>query len=447
MVDRHSDSGWLLHIGAGLSSVSTLRQARANGLRTIAVDIDPNAPGLAYATESIERSRDDLGGILRDVRAFATQHPLIGCSTTSSAAAALDAAAAIREEYNLPGLRSAALTALGDRSIWKERLASRSIATPASALISTPEQLDQFLDDQPNTLVKPESGGRGSLGVARVRRGEMRRRDLYEEARDHSTSDLVLAEAFVSGDEYSIDGIIRNGTFQMLHLGRKFSARNLRGTLPTGYAWGAPQKGVRCDDDPRWNEYQALGSAAGAALGMDDTFLSLDVIDDGDTTFIVDIGCQLDAKVDRGLAFSGFNVAELECAVATGTPWQLVREPGVLTRGYAVRFFYSDSDGLLNRPADSESRTLDSSAHHWQVIEMPAHRIRLEWEKGPDAQLERPRSVSDLVVCVFVEAEDRNRAWMRCNEIEGSALFTVQQIGGDNPPETNEWSARGSNSS
>lgn len=447
MVDRHSDSGWLLHIGAGLSSVNALRHARAHGLRTLAVDVDPNAPGLAYATQTIERSRDDLVGILTDVRAFASEHLLSGCSTTSSAAAALDVAAAIREEHDLPGLRSTALTTLADRSLWKERLARRSIPTPASQLISTPEQLDDFLREQPCILVKPESGGRGSLGVGRVRGGDVRSRDLYDEARDHSSSGLVLAEAFVSGDEYSIDGIIRDGEFQMLHLGRKFSARNLRGTLPTGYAWGALRKGIRCDDDPRWNEYQALASAAGAALEMNDTFMSLDVIDDGERTFIIDVGCQLDAKVDRGLEFSGFDVAELDCAIATGRPSQLGPEPGALTRGYAIRFLYADSDGCLDRPKESELQTLDSTSHHWQAIQMPAHRTHIEWEKKLNAPLRRPRSVSDLVVCVLVEAEDRNRAWMRCNEIEGSSLFTVRQSIDDPSSDTNTWNAGGSNSS
>ncbi len=447
MVDRHSDSGWLLHIGAGLSSVNTLRHARAQGLRTVAIDIDPNAPGFAYATETIERSRDDLDGILRDVRTFASHHLLTGCSTTSSAASALDAAAAIREEHDLPGLRRAATTVLADRSVWKNRLAMRSISTPASALISTPEQLDQFLDEQPCTLVKPESGGRGSMGVARVRRGEIRNRDLFREAQDTSASGLVLAEAFVTGDEYSIDGIIRDGVFQMLHLGRKFSARKLRGTLPTGYAWGAPRKNVRSDEEPRWQQYQALATAAGRALELDDTFMSLDVIDDGERSFIIDVGCQLDAKVDCGLEFSGFRVAELECAIATGNPLSLDHEPGALTRGYATRFLYVNTDGRLSPRNDFDIQPLDSSSQHWQTIRMPACRVQVEWEKEPDAMVERPRSVSDLVACLFIEAEDRNQAWMRCNEIEESALFSVREVLEDEPSETNEWNVRGSSSS
>jgi len=447
MVDRHSDSGWLLHIGAGLSSVSTLRHARAEGIRTVAVDIDPNAPGLAHATKFIERSRDDLAGILRDVRAFTEQNRLSGCSTTSSEPAALDAAASIREEYNLPGLRRAAMTALADRSIWKKRLIDDAIQTPTSALLSTPEELDLFLADQTCVLVKPESGGRGSLGVSRLRRGDVRSRDLYEDAREHSTSGLVLAEAFVAGDEYSIDGIMRDGVFQMLHLGRKFSARNHRGTLPTGYAWGAPRKDTRSDEDPRWDEYRALASAVGDALGMHDTFLSLDVIDNGERTFVVDIGCQLDAKVDRGLAFSGLDVAELDCAIAMGQSCQLDREPGALTRGYAIRFFYASVDGRLSRSADSEARSLEASAQHWRAIEMPPFRTLVEWEREIGAPVKRPRSVSDLVACALVEAEDRNHAWMRCNEIESSALFTIQESPDSGSSEANEWHVRRSNSS
>jgi len=447
MVGRHSDSGWLVHIGAGQSSVNFLRHAQEQGLRTLAIDIDRDAPGFTYATRTLERSRDDLDGILREVRRFATQHTLVGCSTTSSAAAALDTTAAIREEHDLRGLRSAAMDLLADRSVWKDRLASRSISTPASALISTPEELDQFLDEQPSTLVKPESGGRGSMGVARVRRGDTRNRDLFNEAQDSSASGLVLAEDFVTGDEYSIDGIIRGGVFQMLHLGRKFSARNHRGTLPTGYAWGAPSRNVRCDEEPRWLEYQALASATGRSLELHDTFMSLDVIDDGERTFIIDVGCQLDAKVDRALEFSGLDVAELECAIAIGSPCLPEHEPNALTRGYAIRFLYVDSDGRLNPRSDFEYQTLDPSSESWQEIRMPSCRLEFEWEKDANAVVKRPRSVSDLVACVLIESEDRNQAWMRCNEIEESTLFAVRETLEDDPPETTEWSVRGPNSS
>ena len=254
MVNRPSDSGWLVHISAGRSSARTLRHAREHGYRTLAIDVDPKAPGFAEATVSIERSREDLDGILDEVRSFADERALTRCWTTSSLSSALAAAAAIREENDHPGLRQPALDTLADRSSWKDRLTRNSIETPPSALLSSVDELGDFLGSHASVLVKPESGGRGSLGVARVRRGETRRdetrsRDLYYEAQETSNSELVLAEAFISGDEYSIDGGVR-GDFRLLHLRRKFSARNHRGTLPTGYAWGASRKNVRSDEDP-----------------------------------------------------------------------------------------------------------------------------------------------------------------------------------------------------
>ena len=447
MVDRHSDSGWLLHIGAGRSSVRVLQRARERGLRTVAIDIDPNAPGMAHATKTIECDRNDLDGLVRAVREFTTNHPLCGCITTSSAESALDAAAAVRAEHNLRGLRADALTSLSDRSAWKNRLSTNSIQTPASALISNSQELDEFLADEPSALIKPESGGRGSMGVARVRQRELRTSDLFVEAREASTSELVLAETFIPGDEYSIDGIICDGDFQLLHLGRKFSAPNFRGTLPTGYAWGAPRKDARSEEDPRWYEYQTLAADVGRALDLDDTFMSLDVIDNGEATFVVDVGCQLDAKVDLGLEFSGLNVADLECAVAIGSGCRPSCDPAGLRRGYAIRFFYADSDGCLRFSTDSEDRRFDTSSHSWNTVAMPAFRTQIEWEKEPNALVNRPRSVSDLVVCALVEAEDRNHAWMRCNEIDRSTLFAVEETAQDIEADMNDWSPQGSKSS
>ncbi len=443
MVNRHSDSGWLVHIGAGRSSLRTLRHAREHGYRTLAIDVDPNAPGFAEATVSIERSREDLDGILDEVRSFANERALAGCWTTSSASSALAAAAAIREEYDLPGLRQPALDTLADRSTWKDRLRRNSIETPPSALLSSVDELGDFLGSHASVLVKPESGGRGSLGVARLRRGEARSRDLYYEAQETSNSELVLAEAFISGDEYSIDGVVRDGDFRLLHLGRKFSARNHRGTLPTGYAWGASRKNVRSDEDPRWPRSRELASAVCRALDMNDTFVSLDVIDDGDQIHVIDVGCQLDAKVDLGLEFSGIEVAGLGHAIATGDPLQFSNEPGALTRGFAIRFFYSDTDGRLQRLVDPDSPSVESTPDHWHSIAMSPFRYQIEWEKDSNEPIARPRSVADLVVSALVEGEDRNCAWMRSNEMDSADLFSVEELADPIAKATNEWNPDG----
>ena len=73
---------------------------------------------------------------------------------------------------------------------------------------------------------------------------------------------------------------------------------------------------------------------------MNDTFVNLDVIDDGDQIHVIDVGRQLDAKVDPGLEFSGIEVAGVGPAIATGDPLQFSTDPGALTRGSAIRFFY-----------------------------------------------------------------------------------------------------------
>ena len=60
---------WLLCIGAGPHQTAVLRRAREMGLRTLAVDLNPNAPGRELADAFICHSAWDAGGIYEKLSA------------------------------------------------------------------------------------------------------------------------------------------------------------------------------------------------------------------------------------------------------------------------------------------------------------------------------------------------------------------------------------------
>lgn len=424
-------AGWWIQIGADPSATSLLEAARARGLDTLVFDPDANAPGARFATRLMTRAAEARDSIEQDLRALARSESIAGCGTTLDSAAALRTVAAIREAHALPGPGVERTELLLTRSAWKKRLVDAGLATPAVAILESPLELDRLLGAHPSLLLKPATGGRGSEGVARVRIGDPRNRELFDEARLASDSDLVRAEEFVGGEAYSIDGFAAYGRFHLLHLGRAFSMRHLRGTLPTGTAWGSPGRGRRADEDPRWTSSTELGQRIVEALGLDATFLHLEVLDDGEAEHVVDVRPHLGLAIDRALAFSGVEASQLGLDLALGESRDVSPSPGATTRGFAQRFFYATSHGRLEPPPPPTSiggpEDPSPTAQGWRSVPLAGDGTRLEWDRATGDAVERPRSSEDRVARALVEADDRNAAWMRANEIDPDAVFVIRE--------------------
>ncbi|GEM_PF-5222446 len=438
MTAQHS-TGWWIQIGADPQSSAILERARARGLETLVFDSNPAAPAARFATRLMTRAADDADAIRTDLRALARSERIVGCDTTSREHTALRTVAAIRDDHELPGLSAERTQLLTTRAAWKKVLADAGIATPVVAILESPLELDRFLGVHPSALLRPATGGRGSTGVSCVRIGDPRNRELFDEARLVSDSDLVRAEAFVAGDEYSIDGIVRDGRFELLHVGRQFSMRNLRGTLPTGTAWGSPGQGRRADEDPRWETSIRLGQRVADVLAVDDTFLHLGVMDDGETDHVIDVRPHPGLAIDPALEFAGIDPADLRVDLALGSPSDETIDPGAITFGFAQRFFYANAQGRIETPGAGPDAGGDdpiAAGRHWRTVALTHETVRLEWDRRPGDEVERPRSHEDRVARALVEADDRNAAWMRANEIDADSVFQVRETRREPPMTT-----------
>ncbi|MEM9174179.1 MAG: hypothetical protein AAGC67_03020 [Myxococcota bacterium] len=426
-------TGWWIQLGADPSAAPVLEAARARGLSTLVFDPDVDAPGARFATRLMTRPPDAREAIRADLRALARTEPILACATALRSADALRTVAALREDHGLAGPGVDRTELLVTRAAWKKGLADADVSTPVVALLASPLELDRFLGVHPTALLKPATGSRGSTGVSKVRIGDPRNRELFDEARLLSDSDLVRAEAFVSGDAYSIDGVVSAGRFRLLHLGREFSMRNLRGTLPTGTAWGSPGQGRRADSDPRWATSEALGQRVTDALGLDATFLHLGVLDDGEVDHVVDLRPHVGRAIDRALAFGGLSAAALSLDLALEGSVTLDADPGAITRGFAQRFFYASAAGRLEAPTRPDvardAEAVASSADRpagWRALPLSGERTRLEWDRALGDAVERPRCAEDRVARALVEAGDQNGAWMRANELDPDAVFRIR---------------------
>ena len=422
-------TGWWIQVGADPSATSVLEAVRARGLDALVYDRDSDAPGARFATRLMTRPPDASEAIRADLRALARSETIVGCGTSLQSAEALRTVAGIRDEHGLSGPGTQQTELLLMRSAWKKSLVDAGIATPTVAILDSPQELDRFLGVHPSALLKPATGSRGPAGVARVRIGDPRNRELFDEARLVSDSDLVRAEAFVAGEAHSVDGFVHAGRFQLLHLGRAFSIRNLRGTLPTGTAWGSPGRGRQADEDPRWAVSEALGQRVAEALGLEASFLHLEVLDDGEVDHVIDVRPHPGRAIDRALAFTGIDTGRITLDLALDKRPALELEPGAVTRGFAQRFFYATTQGRLEPPSPATyadgTRGDGERRAGWRAVPLAGDGTRLEWDRKIGDRVERPRAAEDRIARALVEGDDRNAAWMRANELDPEAVFRV----------------------
>ncbi|MFB8177722.1 acetyl-CoA carboxylase biotin carboxylase subunit family protein [Streptomyces sp. NPDC055966] len=122
-------------------------------------------------------------------------------------------AARLRERLGLPGQGTASATAYRDKAVMKTLLRDAGLAVPSFALVDSPLDLLDFLDTEDGpVVVKPRSGA-GAEGVSVLRSPA----DLEAFLARQKSSEVPflagqwMAEGFVHGDFFHVDGIMRDG--------------------------------------------------------------------------------------------------------------------------------------------------------------------------------------------------------------------------------------------
>lgn len=200
----------LLAFPAGPAQLPVLAAARRLGLRTIAFDRSPSAPGLALADVGAVASAHDPGAILAAVREAGEAPRVAGVVTKSSGAPGL-AAAVVAETLGLSGLRSTVV----ERALAKG--GALDLAEEAGLAVPRGTTLDASEDGVPPGLswplvTKPSRTLVGKRGISLVR-DERGWRDALEVAREASADGRVRAEEFALGEDVVAAGLVRDSAW------------------------------------------------------------------------------------------------------------------------------------------------------------------------------------------------------------------------------------------
>lgn len=129
----------------------------------------------------------------------------------------VSAAAAVAKELSLPSIADENVLGLRNKHEMRKRLKEHGVAVPAFTCVEKVDDLElAFTQIEFPAILKPTDSA-GSVCVSKVHREEEARSVFTEFSKEaitlwgHTLSSSMLLEEYISGKEYSVEGVVANG--------------------------------------------------------------------------------------------------------------------------------------------------------------------------------------------------------------------------------------------
>lgn len=206
----------LMVLAAGLLQIPVIKKAKEKGYYVIAVDDDPNAPGMALANKAIVP-----GGLVNEekVLSIAQKEQIDGVIHPCSEVA-MNVMGRINDEMHLHGIsRETALRAT-NKHLMRKAFEAYGAPSPKSFCTDNAEAgFEMFQSIKGKAILKP-SRNSGSRGVAEIWPGLSYEEfaPLFERSKAESRDASVMIEQFVEGPEFSVEIIVWEGRVNVLQV-------------------------------------------------------------------------------------------------------------------------------------------------------------------------------------------------------------------------------------
>jgi biotin carboxylase len=202
----------VLFVGAGRHQRRAIAQARDRGLRVVAVDRNPDAPGLALADVAEVVDFVDVDA----VEAVARRHEVDG-ALTISADRAVPVVAAVTERLGLPSIGTEVAHRVTHKIAMRRTLAEEGIPQPAFAAVrSLAEGRAAIATVGLPAVLKPVDSG-GQRGLFLIEAPGDLESHLHSALAESPAREAIL-EAFVDGTEMNGIVVARGGEARLLTL-------------------------------------------------------------------------------------------------------------------------------------------------------------------------------------------------------------------------------------
>jgi len=202
----------VLFVGAGRHQRRAIAQARERSLRVVAVDRNPEAPGLAFADMAEVVDFADIAA----VEHVARRHDVDGALTVS-ADRAVPVVAAVTERLGLPTIGTDVAHRMTHKIAMRRTLAEEGIPQPPFAAVRNLAEGRAALETVglPAVLKPVDSGGQ--RGLFRIETAGDLESHLHSALAESPGREAIL-EGFVEGTEMNGIVVVRNGDARMVTL-------------------------------------------------------------------------------------------------------------------------------------------------------------------------------------------------------------------------------------
>ena len=199
----------ILIVSGGVEAADAARRAKEMGLNVVVSDLDPEAPGFAFADSCLIA---DIYGSEETAAAAARYNRKIRKidGVLCVAADAPITAAIVADRLNLPGLPVRVAELACDKLAMKKCFRDAGVAVPWFREVATPQELQRVAVERGRDLVIKPVDGRGGRGVQRVAKVE----DLAKAfmlARSYSPTQRVMVEQYLEGPQVSTESLVTGG--------------------------------------------------------------------------------------------------------------------------------------------------------------------------------------------------------------------------------------------
>jgi biotin carboxylase len=327
----------VLFLGASVSQLPAIRQARESGWRVVAVDGDPSAVGFEVADVGEATDFHDVEQVVEVGRRHA-----IDAVVAISSDRAVPIAAAVAERLGLPGIGVETALRMTDKATMRLQLREHGVPQPEFAVVSVLEDASRKLEEigLPAVLKPVDSGGQRGVCVIATH-GDLVER--LPRTLAYSTSGRAILERYVEGSELNGIVVVRHGEPRLITLSDRLR--------PPGRGFGVgwihlypSQLGTAA-----LATAEAVALAAVRGLGLQDgiAFPQLLVTEEGDV-IVVEVAARIPAGQMADLVRLGVGVDLVDIALRQAKGEEIADElvEPRFQRPLAIRFLTA-SPGIL----------------------------------------------------------------------------------------------------
>lgn len=199
----------LLIVSAGIEAIAGIELAKSMGLYVVASDANPEAPGFAFADDTLVASTYDVKATVASAtRYHQAVRPIDGVICISSDVPLT--VASVAAALGLPGIPVESARLATDKFAMKRRFAADGVPIPWFSAVESADHLKALVAAEGLPLVIKPVDSRGSRGVLRLQ-PETDLAWAYATAKGHSPTGRVMLERFLPGPQVSTESLVIDG--------------------------------------------------------------------------------------------------------------------------------------------------------------------------------------------------------------------------------------------